>query len=120
MKNRVLQDKSSAFGVRIVKMKNYLQNIHHEFEISKQVVRSGTSIGANIAEAFAAQSDADFIAKLYISRKEANETRNWLDTLHKTNYLNDREFNSIFPQCEELIRIINCTIKKKKKSMEKK
>ncbi len=74
MKESILKDKSKAFAPRIIKMYNYLCENKKEYVLSKQVLRSGTSIGANIAEAFYAQSDADFIAKLCISRKEAGET----------------------------------------------
>lgn len=82
MKESALKTKSKAFALRIIKMYNYLCEQKKEYVMSKQVLRSGTSIGANVAEAFFAQSDADFIAKLYISRKEAGETLYWIDLLN--------------------------------------
>lgn len=119
MKEGALQRKSTAFGVRIINMKKHLQNEHREFEMSSQVVRSGTSISANIHEAFSAQSDSDFIAKLYISLKEASETRNWLELLYKTNYITDIEYSSIYPECVELATLLIHTIKKKKATMKR-
>lgn len=81
MKESILKNKSKAFGLRIVKMYKFLCEEKKEYVMSKQVLRSGTSIGANIAEAFFAQSDADFIANLSISRKEAGETMYWIELL---------------------------------------
>lgn len=79
--------------------------------MSKQVLRSGTSIGANIAEAYYAQSDADFISKLYISRKEAAETIYWLELLYDTQYLEAMEANSMLQDCEELLKLLTSSIK---------
>lgn len=84
MKESALKIKSKAFALRIIKMYNYLCEEKKEYVMSKQILRSGTSIGANVAEAFFAQSDADFIAKLYISRKEAGETIYWIDLLKES------------------------------------
>ena len=78
--------------------------------MSKQILRSGTSIGANIAEAFYAQSDADFIAKLYISRKEAGETIFWLELLRDASYLSVDQANSIIADCCELLRLLTASI----------
>ena len=89
MKESALKIKSKAFALRIIKMYNYLCEEKKEYVMSKQILRSGTSIGANVAEAFFAQSDADFIAILYISRKEAGETIYWIDLLKESGYLSE-------------------------------
>ena len=98
--------KSKAFAVRIIKLYKYLSGTKKEFVLSKQVLRSGTSIGANIREAQRGQSKADFYAKLYISLKEADETAYWLELLHECFYLADDQFGSIYNDCEELIRLL--------------
>ena len=90
MDNLVL-DKSKAFAIRSVKLYQYLTEEKREFILSKQMLRSGTSIGANCREAVRAQSKADFVAKLNISLKEADETSYWIELLHETGYLNDRQ-----------------------------
>jgi len=77
-----------------------------EYILSKQILRSGTSIGANVKEAIRGQSKADFYAKLNISLKEASETEYWLELLHESGYMSDIEFNSIYPECQELIKIL--------------
>lgn len=111
MKESILKDKSKTFALRIIKMYNYLCEEKKEYVLSKQVLRSGTSIGANIAEAFYAQSDADFIAKLYISRKEAGETLYWIDLLKESSYLNEDVATSISSDCDELLRLLTSSIK---------
>ena len=82
-----------------------------EFVMSKQMLRSGTSIGANIAEAFFAESDMDFVHKLAISQKEAGETIHWLELLHESDYLSDAEFESINKDAEEMIKLLTTSIK---------
>ena len=104
MKDSILKNKSKAFALRIIKMYNYLCDEKKEYVMSKQILRSGTSIGANIAEAFYAQSEADFIAKLYISRKEAGETLYWIDLLKESGYIGDDVATSISAECDELLR----------------
>lgn len=111
MKQSILKDKSKAFALRIVKMYKHLCEEKKEFLLSKQVLRSGTSIGANIAEAFYAQSDADFIAKLYIARKEAGETIYWIDLLKDSTYIGETEATSISNDCEELLKLLTSSIK---------
>lgn len=111
MKGSILKDKSKAFSLRIIKMYNYLCNEQKEYVLSKQVLRSGTSIGANIAEAFYAQSAADFIAKLYISRKEAGETLYRIDLLKESSYINEEIATSISSDCDELLRLLTSSIK---------
>lgn len=111
MKESALKIKSKAFALRIIKMYNYLCEEKKEYVMSKQILRSGTSIGANVAEAFFAQSDADFIAKLYISRKEAGETIYWIDLLKESGYLSDDVATSISDDCNELLKLLTSSIK---------
>lgn len=92
-------------------MYNYLCEEKKEYVMSKQILRCGTSIGANIAEAFYAQSEADFIAKLYISRKEAGETLYWVDLLNESDYLKDDMASSISTDCDELLKLLTSSIK---------
>lgn len=111
MKDSILKSRSKAFALRIIKMYNYLCDEKKEYVMSKQVLRSGTSIGANIAEAFYAQSEADFIAKLYISRKEAGETIYWIELLKESSYLGCDEADSMIKDCDELLKILTSSIK---------
>jgi four helix bundle protein len=90
MGQSVLKDKSYTFAIRIVKLSQYLQNEKKEFVLSKQVLRSGTSIGASVREAEFGQSRADFVSKMSVSLKEANETDYWLLLLKDTNYIDER------------------------------
>ena len=106
MSYNAIEDKSFKFAVRIVSLRKYLMSNKNEFVISKQLLRSGTSIGANVAEAEKAQSTADFYTKLTIALKEANETHYWLRLLHATNYLTNEEFNSIESEALELIALL--------------
>ena len=98
--------KSFAFSVRIVNLQKYLSHERNEYVISKQIYRSGTSIGANIAEAQRAQSTADFVSKMKIALKEANETQYWLQLLCETKYLADREFASMHGDLVEILKIL--------------
>ncbi|TYQ27873.1 four helix bundle protein [Pseudanabaena sp. UWO311] len=102
----VVQTKSYAFAVRIVKLYQHLINTKKEYVLSKQILRSGTSIGANVEEEIGGQSKADFISKLSIAYNEARETSYWLRLLKDTDYLTPKEFESIYPDVEELCRII--------------
>lgn len=111
MKDSILKNKSKAFALRIINMYNYLCDEKKEYVMSKQILRSGTSIGANIAEAFYAQSEADFIAKLYISRKEAGETLYWIDLLKESGYIGDDVATSISAECDELLKLLTSSIK---------
>ncbi len=106
MKDNIVQAKSYAFAVRIVKLCQYLRSEKREFVLSRQLLRSGTSIGANVEEAIGGQSRADFRAKLAIAYKEARESRYWLRLLKDTDYLTEREFKSVHSDAEELCRII--------------
>lgn len=106
MKENILIDKSIDFGARIVKLHLYLVKTKHETTISKQILRSGTSIGANINEAQYGNSKADFIAKLHIALKETAETEYWLHILKKSNYLDEDMAASMLNDCLEIKRIL--------------
>ena len=106
----MIREKSYRFSVRIVRMVQYLQKERKEFVLSKQVKKSGTSICANAVEAKYAQSRADFLSKNSIALKEAVETEYWLRLLHDTGYLSDKMFDSIHPDCCELIRILTSIV----------
>ena len=111
MKENVIIDKSFAFSVRIVNLYKYLSQSKNEYVISKQLYRSGTGIGANIAEAQRAQSTADFVAKMKIALKEANESQYWLKLLHETKYITDKEFDSIHGDLLEILKILTAICK---------
>jgi four helix bundle protein len=112
-KKNIIKEKSFAFAIDIVNLYRVLIE-KKEFVLSRQVVRSGTSIGANIRESEHAQSKADFIHKLSISLKEANETEYWLDLLYETKYLSEIEFQNIKPKIIELLRLLTSIIKTSK------
>ena len=111
MKDNTILQKSLAFSVRIVNLHKYLTTQKKEYILSRQICKSGTSIGANIAEAQRAQSTADFVAKLKIALKEASETQYWLQLLHETNYLSDKAFNSLHSDLLEFLRILTAICK---------
>ena len=100
------REKSFAFALRIVKLYQHLFDKKKELVLSKQILRSGTSIGANLEESRGAQSSSDFQAKISIAYKEARETSYWLRLLFASKYLTERQFNSLHADCEELIRIL--------------
>jgi len=106
MKENAVQVKSYAFALRIVKLYKYLCAEKKEYVLSKQVLRAGTSVGANVEEAIGGQSSKDFVAKLSIAYKEARETHYWLRLLHDSDYLEDSHFNSILADNEELLKLI--------------
>ncbi len=109
--NSILLDKSLLFAARIVKLNKYLTKEKKETVISKQIIRSATSIGANANEAIYGQSKADFIAKLQISLKETAETEYWLRLLILSDYITDKEGNSLLDDCLEIKRILISTLK---------
>ena len=114
MKDNILLDKSFIFAVRIVKLYKYLCSQKKEYVLSKQLLRSGTSIGANINEA---QSKNDFISKLSISLKEARETKYWIELLRETDYLTDKEANNILEDLIEVIKLLVSIIKTTKENI---
>ena len=107
----LLLDKSEAFSGRILKMYKYLSSDKNELIISKQILRSGTSIGANISDSRNAQSNADFINKLNIALKEADETLYWIKILHNGEYINEKEYESIYNDADELVKLLVSSIK---------
>ena len=119
MKENIIVSKSEDFAVRLVNLFRILQSERKEFIISKQLLRCGTSIGANIAESHEAQSDSDFIAKLYISLKECRETLYWLRLLFRTEYLRETEYRSIAEDAKEIKIILSSIILTKKKMASK-
>ena len=114
-KPNAIKEKSFAFAVRIVKLARFLQGEWREFVLSKQLLRSGTTVGALVREAEQAESKADFIHKLAIALKEANETDYWLDLLHETAILDPKGFDSIKPDITELLKLLTAIIKSTKK-----
>jgi four helix bundle protein len=113
----ILRDKSYAFGLRTVKLSRYLTEEKKEFVLSKQILRSGTSIGANVVEAAQAQSKPDFIHKLSISLKEAVETEYWLRLLGDSEILAAVHAESLLTDCQELQKILTASIKTAKKNL---
>lgn len=111
MKESIVFDKSKRFALRIIALYKYLCDEKKEFVLSKQLLRSGTSIGANIAEASCAYSSKEFLAKMYIAFKECAETAYWLELLYKAQYLNPPEFDSISADCTELQKILSSITK---------
>jgi four helix bundle protein len=111
MTKSVLRDKSYSFAVRIIGMSKYLSNEKNEHILHKQVLRSGTAIGALVREAGQAESNADFVHKLSVALKESHETAYWLSLLKDTNYITEPMFNSIIVDCEELIKLLTSSIK---------
>lgn len=110
-KENVLKQKSYAFALRTIKLYKHLCESKKEYVLSKQILRAGTSIGANIAEANQAQSKPDFVHKLSIALKEAVETEYWLNLLRDSEYLSEVQADSLLTECEELIRILTSSIK---------
>ena len=110
-----VEEKSFRFAIRIVNLYHFLRREKKEFVLSKQLMRSGTSIGANISESQQAQSRADFVAKLNIALKEAAETNYWLRLLHATDYLTEAEFHSVHHDCKELEKMLTAIIKTTRK-----
>ena len=109
--DNAIKEKSFRFAVRIVKLCKFLQEEKREYIMSKQLLRSGTSIGANVTEAQQAQSRPDFVSKLNISLKEAVETEYWLRLLHATDYLTEDQFGSIISDCDQLEKLLVSIVK---------
>ena len=109
--NNVIRDKSKRFAVRIIRFYKYLVDEKKENVISKQILRSGTSIGANVRESGRAQSNADFYSKLNIALKEADETAYWLEILYEAKIIEKKQYFSLYDECEELISILTSITK---------
>ena len=107
----VTEEKSKSFAIRIVRLYQYLKDEKNEYVLSKQLLRSGTSVGANLSEAKYAISRNDFIAKQYIALKEVSETLYWLELLFKTDYLTQEQYDSIYQDAEELRKLLSSSTK---------
>lgn len=114
--DNIILEKSKSFAIRIINLYKYLSKEKDEKILSKQLLRSGTSIGANCREASRAQSKADFISKMNIALKEADETAYWLELLNETDYINDKQFENIYNDNEELIKLLVSIIKTAKQN----
>ena len=106
----IILGKSKQFALRCIKLYKHLE-AEHEYVLSKQLLRSGTSIGANVKEAIRDQSRADFGSKMNISLKEASESEYWLELLYESNYITEAQFNNIILDCRELIKILTSIVK---------
>ncbi len=118
MKDNVILDKTMNFAVRIVNLYKFLTSEKMEYTLSKQLLRSGTSIGANAHEAHNAQSKKDFLAKMYIAFKEASETEYWINLLIRTEYLSNEQGKSILNDCIEIKKILTSIIKTTKQQLQ--
>ena len=107
----VVEEKSFQLAIRTIRLYQYLRSKKKEFVLSKQLLRSGTSVGANVAEAQQAQSRADFLSKINIALKEAAETEYWLSLLRATDYLEEKEFRSIYSDCEQVKKLLVAIVK---------
>ncbi|NDP19596.1 MAG: four helix bundle protein [Paludibacter sp.] len=119
MRDNVVKDKSILFAIRIVKLYKHLTEIKKEYVLSKQVLRSGTSVGAMVCEAEHAESPLDFIHKMAIAQKEMNETIYWLELLTKTDYISEEQFENINNDALEIIKLITSIIKTAKANLNK-
>lgn len=119
MKENILKDKSFLFAIRIVELYKYLKSSQNEFVLSKQILRSGTSVGAAIKEAEHAESTKDFLHKLNIGLKEANETKYWLELLLATKIIEEKMFQSIILDCDEILKLLVSSIKTLKIKIDK-
>ncbi len=109
--------KCMNFSVRVVRLRQYLVDEKREYDISKQLLRSGTSIGANMNEAQSSISDKDFISKAFIALKECRESLYWIELLYRTDYLEQNEYESLYSDCEEILKLLTTVIKTKKANM---
>ena len=116
MNEALILQKSKAFALRIIRLYQYLKSEKREFVISKQVLRSGTGIGANVAEAEYGISRSDFLAKMYIALKECAETLYWLELLRESDYLDDKAYRSLLEDGEELRRMLSAITKSTRKN----
>ncbi len=119
MKDNIVYEKSKIFALNIIKIYKLLNEEKKENVLSKQMLRSGTSIGANITEAVSAISRKEFLSKMYIAFKECNEALYWLELLHQSQYLNEEEYNSIYEECYELKKMLSSITKTVRESENK-
>ena len=118
-KDRIYREKFMTFAIRMVKLKNYLNEQKREYNIADQIQRSGAAIGANHREATFAESDLDFIHKLQIAQKECGETIYWLELLKATEYISEEQFNSLNADAEEIMRMLTSSIMTLKQKLNK-
>lgn len=116
--NNVIADKSKQLALRIIKLHKYLVNEKNEYIMSKQILRSGTSIGANIREGLRGYSSSDFYFKFNLALKEAEETLYWLELLYESHYIEKQHFDSIYNDCNEIVRLLVSITKKQKENKE--
>ena len=116
MGKNIIKEKTFLFAIRIINLHKHLSSVKKEFVMSKQVLRSGTSVGANCREGDYAESQADFIHKFSIAQKECNETIYWLELLHATDYIEEEQFNSINTDAIELMKLLTASIKTAKRA----
>ena len=119
MQRNIAKEKSFEFAVRVVKLYRFLCEERKEFVLSKQLLKSGTSIGANISEALQAQGKRDFLSKINIALKEANESQYWIELLYETGYINKNQHESIWSDCDEIISLLVSIVKTTKRNLEK-
>ena len=117
MKKSIVQEKSKAFALSIINLYKHLTTYEKEYVISKQILRSGTSIGANVNEALCSISKKEYLSKMYISYKEVSESQYWLELLKESSYIDECEFNSLNKKCEELRKILSSITKTTKESL---
>ncbi len=117
MSDKTVKSKSFAFALRIVKLFQFLTEIKREYVLSKQLLRSGTAIGALIREAEHGESKADFVHKMAIAQKEANETEYWIELLFQSNYIDEAQYQSVFKDCEEIRKMLASIILTTKKKL---
>lgn len=103
--------KSKKFAIRVIRLRKYMVSTYREYTMSDQLLRSGTSIGANVKEAIRGQSKADFGAKMNIALKEASESEYWLEVLYESDYITKPQYDSIIADCRELIRLLTAIVK---------
>ena len=120
MKQNIIKTKSFLFAIRMIKLSQYLNLEKKEFVLAKQIIRSGTSIGALVREAEQAESSKDFVHKLQIALKEANETDYWLDLLIESNLIEQKLYDSIKLDCNEILKLLTAIIKTTKNKLYKK
>ncbi|MBO7390810.1 MAG: four helix bundle protein [Clostridia bacterium] len=113
-KDNVIVEKTKAFALRIIKLYRYLREEKNEHVLSKQVLKSGTSIGANVKEGIRGQTKADFFSKMNIALKEASETEYWLELLTESGYVENKHYLDIYKDCQEIIKLLVSITKKQK------
>lgn len=119
MAESIVRGKALSFAVKIVNLYKYLCGTKHEYVLSKQLLRSGTSIGANISEGKYGQTDPDFLAKMSIALKEASETEYWLELLNATNYIDESMYQEYDKECKELMKMLVAIVKKMKEKVKR-